>query len=127
MISLAQLNVINEAVNIGDKYITDREQYKVEEYWANADQTKRGDCEDLAEAKYQRLRDLGWPQEALNLAICKYHGVYHAVLIATYEDEDYVLDNNADEVLRWQDLPNYYELVSRTDGGSFQHWYEITA
>lgn len=124
-VDFATLDTINRRVNQGIKYTTDIAQYGFEEFWANADQSKRGDCEDYCISKYVGLRGEGFPQDTLNMAICKLQGTYHAVLVVTLDGEDYVLCNNLEKPTRWQSLPNCYELISRTDNGKFDHWYEI--
>lgn len=119
-----QLCQTNLGVNNGVKYVSDRQQYGQEEFWANADITHRGDCEDYAEAKYSRLRGLGWPQDALNFAICKVDGVGHCVLVATLGDHDYVLDNNISAPVLWSSLHDR-EWLAVTKNGSFLHWYAV--
>jgi len=75
----------------------DYEQYGVPEFWAEA--MKEGDCEDYALAKFKDLRDAGVPLEALRLA-CVFTETsgYHAVLVVTTENGDWVLDNRFDDI-----------------------------
>lgn len=114
----------NLGVNNGVRYTTDKAQYHTDEFWANAEATGRGDCEDYVETKYCRLRGLGWGQDTLNFAICKVGGVEHCVLIATLGDCDYVLDNNRSDPVEW-DSDSNYKWIARTKNGSFQHWYLV--
>lgn len=122
---LAELQSINRAVNDEDLYVEDLKQFHTEEYWANADETGRGDCEDLAEAKYTRLRNLGWPQEILNFGFCMVGGLGHAVLIVTLEPGDYILDNRYTQVMKWTRYP--YKWIQRTVNGNFNEWVKVTA
>jgi predicted transglutaminase-like cysteine proteinase len=121
-----QLVEVNRAVNNGTKYTTDIEQYGQEEFWANADQTKRGDCEDYAEAKYARLRALGWPKENLNFAICTVDGIGHAVLRVTFDSRDYICDNNLADPVPWNSsVLARYKWLCTTRDGSFLNWYAV--
>lgn len=56
-----------------------------------------GDCEDFALAKRSRLMARGWAASHLLIGV----GGGHAVLIAHTDAGDFVLDNQTDEVRRW--------------------------
>ncbi len=56
-------------------------------------QGAEGDCEDVAMAKLTYLRDLGWPEEALRLAIGTRNGEDHAALLVRTTSCDLILDN----------------------------------
>jgi predicted transglutaminase-like cysteine proteinase len=117
-----QLVAVQSRVNREIVYETDTAQYGIKEYWAVAG--KRGDCEDIALAKMKALRDMGWPRESLDIAICKVGGAGHAVLVAHTDGGDIVLDNMQDRPTGWQMLPNY-EWIETSIGGSFLHWKAI--
>ena len=65
---LAELTKVNQDVNDSVQYVTDMQNYGLEDYWAVAG--KRGDCEDYALKKLKLLRALGWAKEDLNILIC---------------------------------------------------------
>ena len=105
-----KLQVTNDALN-QLPWLTDREKYKQDDYWATPLETITtfgGDCEDIAIAKYMMLRVLGIPREKLLLAYArvKKTGESHMVLVYI-EDSDnpvgkattLVLDNYVTEIL----------------------------
>ena len=64
------------------------------------DGAARGDCEDFALEKRERLIALGWDRQALALAVAYSPETgLHAVLIAQTDHGDFVLDNLHDEPL----------------------------
>lgn len=118
-----QLRSVNYRANRDIEYVTDQDLYKTPEYWEYP--KGKGDCEDIALAKNKMLRDLGWPKETLDIAICKVDGAGHAVLIAHTSGGDYVLDNRFDEPRPWQSEDVMWLGV--TVGGDFKNWHEIGA
>lgn len=97
---LAQLDAINRAVNREIEPATDMEIYGQTEYWTIP--TTRGDCEDYALLKRQRLMRLGWPVSSLLLTVVRdLKGEGHAVLTARTVQGDFILDNKTDEVKAW--------------------------
>ncbi|MGF1453760.1 MAG: transglutaminase-like cysteine peptidase [Alphaproteobacteria bacterium] len=52
-----------------------------------------GDCEDTALAKLIFLKDRGWPEEALRIAVGKRDGIQHAALMVRTTLCDMILDN----------------------------------
>lgn len=121
----AELDKVNVTINGRVRGVTDQEQYGVPEYWEAA--VTAGDCEDYALAKRQALRDLGWPAESMDIAVCRIlkTGENHAVLVAHTSGGDYVLDNLRNDVERWDDLRDYDWLMVSVDG-SFKQWRKIT-
>ena len=82
------------------KVVPDQVKFGQADYWAVADGS--GDCEDIAMAKMKRLISVGVDRRALRLAIV--FGVesgMHAVLIATIEGTDYILDNMTNKMVPW--------------------------
>ncbi len=78
--------------------VLDEQLYNVPEYWANALETvsrRKGDCEDVAILKGSLLHYLGFPKENLKIGIVDVNGEndWHAVLLAKYEQDWFVLDN----------------------------------
>jgi len=106
----ALLQQVNREVNDLIAPDDDARIYGVSEMWVNplADQARgarrqaRGDCEDYALAKRDRLIALGWAPEALFLAV-GYHQSYglHAVLIARTDEGDMVLDSRTPWIEPW--------------------------
>ena len=117
-------------MNQGTTYVSDIQKYGVIDRWEDADQEgHQGDCEDYAIAKYHRLHDLNWPQDALDVAICLDElGEGHAVLVARTDQGDLVLDNRQTLVLPWDQLASMgYRFLRVTVGGSFQNWRQVAA
>lgn len=92
---------VNTQINRSIKPFADRG----EDLWSvNA---KKGDCEDFALTKQQKLLSLGWPSDALLITTAYLpDGVYHAVLLVRTDKGDFVLDNLNGAVLPWQQV-NY--------------------
>ena len=124
-----QLDQVNAHVNSVTTYIPDIVKYGVAERWEDAaKEGNQGDCEDFALAKRQALRDLGWPQAALDIATCADEtGQEHAVLIARTDQGDLVLDNRQNTVWRWDQLAAFgYTFQKVTVGGSLLTWRAVS-
>ena len=69
-----------------------------------------GDCEEYVMMKRELLAQLGWPRTALRITVVR-HDVYeyHAVLVVTTQQGEFVLDNLTDEITTVQNSP--YEYV----------------
>jgi predicted transglutaminase-like cysteine proteinase len=107
---LAELDIINRAVNREIAPATDLEIYGQAEYWTIP--TTRGDCEDYALLKRKRLIARGWPESALLLTVVRDEkGEGHAVLTARTLQGDFILDNKIDEVKVWH--RTRYDYVMR--------------
>jgi predicted transglutaminase-like cysteine proteinase len=116
----AELEAVNTSVN-GYPYRSDRERYGREEFWAAIDE-KGGDCEDYAIRKRDELWAMGWPEDSLNIAVCRVEGWGHAVLIAHTSEADLVLDNRDAEV-RPMAARTEYEWRRITAAGSLDRWW----
>lgn len=106
---LSELDEINRAVNREIEPATDAEIYGVNELWTIP--KTRGDCEDFALLKRQRLMARGWPSNALLLTVVrdeKNEG--HAILTARTSQGDFVLDNKAEAVKLWNNTPYHYVM-----------------
>lgn len=115
-----ELNDTNVAINRAVRPVTDQALYQRAEYWTYA--TTAGDCEDYALNKRRALIALGWPESALLLATARNSlGELHAVLVATTDRGDFVLDNVTNFVDPWEAVP--YRWVSRQDRAAPLAWH----
>jgi predicted transglutaminase-like cysteine proteinase len=106
-----ELDRVNRHVNAEIVPVTDMEQFGVEDFWT-LPRSGRGDCEDYALLKRQRLIQAGWPASALLMTVVfdeKREG--HAVLTARTADGDFVLDNKTNDIKLWSKTP--YQFVMR--------------
>ncbi|HJZ42623.1 MAG TPA: transglutaminase-like cysteine peptidase [Hyphomicrobiaceae bacterium] len=107
---LTELDAVNRAVNREIEPATDLEIYGQTEYWTIP--ASRGDCEDYALLKRQRLMARGWPASALLITVVRDEkGEGHALLLARTVQGDFILDNKVDEVKVWTRTP--YDFVMR--------------
>ncbi len=111
-----QLQAINRFFNRWP-YKSDREIYRASEYWAAPDEfmAYSGDCEDYAIAKFFALRELGFANRDLRIAVVydKLRRTGHAVL-AVYIDGDIVILNNQTDT-----------IASHTRYENFVPWYLV--
>lgn len=106
---LSDLDDVNRAINRQIEPATDIEIYGVTELWTIP--KSRGDCEDFALLKRQRLMHLGWPSGALLITVVrdeKNEG--HAVLTARTTQGDFILDNKVESVKLWNQTPYHYVM-----------------
>jgi predicted transglutaminase-like cysteine proteinase len=107
---LSELDSINRTVNREIEPATDLEIYGQTEYWTIP--VTRGDCEDYALLKRQRLMARGWPASSLLITVVRDEkGEGHALLTARTVQGDFILDNKVDEVKVWHRTP--YDFVMR--------------
>lgn len=96
---MADLRSVNDDVNENYQYQLDNEQYVKNEYWTLMQPGGRGDCEDFALTKAQKLLDLGYPASALMIETGM-HGQYgHAFLSVNTSSGLMSLDINYKDVL----------------------------
>lgn len=121
------VEAINRGVNSEIVATSDQDVYGVAELWtdplANAAPRGfvRGDCEDFALAKRDRLLKAGWPPEAMFLAVA-YHprlGL-HAVLVVRTSEGDLVLDSRSPYVDLWSTTA--YVWVERQVNATSVDW-----
>ena len=114
-----QLRVVNRFFN-RRPYKSDHETYRTSEYWAAPDEfmAYSGDCEDYAIAKFFALRELGFANRELRIAVVydKLRRIGHAVLAVYTEGDILILNNQTDTIAshaRYDNfLPRY--LVNET-------------
>lgn len=112
MVSYALADSINSAVNSSTKYRTDIDLYGVDEFWVTA--SGMGDCEDSALAKRKALLDAGASIDDLRLATCWIEtGEYHAVLVVSTDEGEYVLDNRYAHPMPRQALPYRWDKIQQ--------------
>lgn len=121
---IAQLQELNQEVN-KLPYVSDPEQYNTREHWATLTESG-GDCEDFVLTKIKRLLGFGWNIVDLRIA-CVYTETneYHAVLVVSAPDQDYMLDSRMDELIPVSQLVNigYRTHKIQAQGGS-PRWVE---
>ena len=114
-----QLQAINGFFNRWP-YRSDREIYGIGEYWAAPSEflARSGDCEDYVIAKFFALRELGFSNDQLRIAIVydRLRGIGHAVLAVNLDDDILILNNQTDTIAppsRYENfVPRY--LVNET-------------
>lgn len=113
---------VNYIVNREVEPMTDLEIFGVEERWELPGEF--GDCEDYVLEKKRRLAGIGIAPGALRVTV-----VYdannggHAVLTVVTDRGDFILDNNNDRVLLWQDAELTY--LKRQLPGDLTRWESL--
>ena len=112
---MTQLEEVNRFAN-RMRYISDRHNYQVEDYWATPAEffAKGGDCEDFALTKFVSLHRLGYHEDRLRIALAtdERRRLYHAVLVVYLRDDAYVLDNHIKRVTPHREISHYRPLAS---------------
>jgi predicted transglutaminase-like cysteine proteinase len=114
---------VNRWVNDSIKPMTDMEHWGVIEKWSYPDDGY-GDCEDYVLLKRRLLISAGWPREALLITVVrdkKDEG--HAVLTVKTDRGEFILDNQAEEVLPWMDTG--YRFVKRQSQADQNVWISL--
>ena len=114
---------INRWVNDTIKPVTDLEHWGAVERWSYPDDGK-GDCEDYVLLKRRMLMQAGWPREALLITVVRDHkGEGHAVLTVKTDKGDFILDNQAEDILLWFDTG--YRFVKRQSQSDPNVWVAL--
>ncbi|HLH90494.1 MAG TPA: transglutaminase-like cysteine peptidase [Xanthobacteraceae bacterium] len=114
---------VNTWVNNAVKPITDLDHWGVVEKWSYPDDGY-GDCEDYVLLKRRMLIEAGWPREALLITVVrdrKDEG--HAVLTVKTDKGDFVLDNQAENIVLWSDTG--YRFVKRQSQTDPNVWVSL--
>ena len=114
---------VNNWVNNAIKPMTDLDHWGVVEKWSYPDDGY-GDCEDYVLLKRRMLLQAGWPREALLITVVrdrKDEG--HAVLTVKTDKGDYVLDNQAENIVLWSDAG--YRFVKRQSQSDPNVWVSL--
>jgi predicted transglutaminase-like cysteine proteinase len=115
----SQIVEVNRRMNSA-RYIEDIDNYGVTDYWATPGEffDRSGDCEDYAIAKFMTLRQLGFSNEEMRIAIVHDTNLnlVHAVLVIYHEGVAYLLDNQIEQVVRVDSIRHYrpYYSVNET-------------
>jgi len=119
----AELDQVNTMVNASVRYVTDATLYSRNEYWTYPN--GQGDCEDYVLAKRKMLLDRGWRAETLLIGVAlDLEGLRHAVLIASTNRGDFVLDNQLERVVAWHETG--YTWEKRQTASNPNIWVALT-
>jgi len=124
----AELNTVNTFVNVTVDPRTDAELYRSYEFWTypSTGAGAAGDCEDYVLLKRKILIERGWPARALLISVAlEKDGQAHALLVAVTDRGDYVLDNQTDVILPWDQTP--YEWEKRQSATDPTRWVSLRA
>lgn len=103
---------VNHEVNESTSYRSDLSLYQRAEHWEPA--AGEGDCEDYALAKRAALLKAGADLDDLRLATCWCEdGGYHAVLVVTTDEGEFVLDNRYQDPMPRQLLPYKWDKIQK--------------
>ena len=114
-----QLRAVNRFFNRWP-YKSDRETYRASDYWAAPDEfmAYSGDCEDYAIAKFFALRELGFANQELRIAVVydNLRRIGHAVLAVYTEGDILILNNQTDTIASHARYDNFvpWYLVNET-------------
>ncbi len=117
------LSRVNKWVNDAIKPMTDLDHWGVVERWSYPDDGY-GDCEDYVLLKRRLLIAAGWPREALLITVVrdrKDEG--HAVLTVKTDLGEFILDNQAEEILPWTQTG--YRFVKRQSQSDPNVWVSL--
>lgn len=119
-----QLDQVNDIMN-RHRYIIDRVNWGVEDYWQTVFEflRKNGDCEDYAIAKYLTLRALGWPVDRLRIVILRDTklNLNHAILAAYTDKGIYIGDNQITGLVKAENIHHYRAIYSINENGWWLH------
>ena len=119
-----QLAAVNRYMNTR-RYISDSRNWGVPDYWATPGEfmARSGDCEDFAIAKYLSLRQLGWSEDDLRVAVVRdlSLNVNHAVLIVYFDRRTWLLDNQIRRVVETESVRHYRPVFSINEKYWWRH------
>ena len=119
----ADLVRVNRWANAAVKPKSDLEHYGVLEKWAYPNDGY-GDCEDYVLLKRRLLLEAGWPRSALLITVVRdKKGEGHAVLTVKSDRGEFVLDNQAEDILLWSETG--YRFVKRQSETNPNVWVAI--
>src|SRR4051794_143945 len=114
---------VNRHVNARVRPMTDLEHWGVVEKWSYPDDGY-GDCEDYVLLKRRMLMEAGWPREALLITVVRdQRNEGHAILTVKTDQGEFVLDNQAEEILLWSQTG--YRFVKRQSQSDPNAWVSL--
>ncbi len=115
-----ELMAVNKRVNGSLWPVDDERHYGQPEYWT-IPTDGYGDCDDYALTKRQQLAKLGLPMKALRVAVVL-TGRHnrHAVLTVATDQGDFVLDNETNDILPWNQTG--FRWIARQDAKNDWGW-----
>jgi predicted transglutaminase-like cysteine proteinase len=114
---------VNRWVNEQIKPVTDMDHWGVVERWSYPNDGQ-GDCEDYVLLKRRMLMQAGWPREALLITVVRdKKGDGHAVLTVKSDKGEFILDNQAEEILLWSETG--YRFVKRQSQSNPNQWVSL--
>jgi predicted transglutaminase-like cysteine proteinase len=118
------LQRVNKWVNDTIKPMTDLDHWGVIEKWSYPDDGY-GDCEDYVLLKRRLLLAAGWPREALLITVVRdRNDEGHAVLTVKSDRGEFILDNQAEEILPW--FETGYHFVKRQSQADPNVWVSLS-
>lgn len=107
------------------RWVDDRRNYGVSDYWASPDEffVRGGDCEDYAFAKYDTLKRLGFPPEQMRILVLTDLKMRepHAVLLVLVDGRLWSLDNNLRNIFPADAIRHYDPIYSINETGWWLH------
>ena len=105
----ARVGVINRAVDLAIRPVSDETQWGVRDHWSDPLETLRsnsGDCEDYAIVKYVALLAAGLSKDAVKIVVLKNRlpNEDHAVLAVRTDNQWLILDNRTLTLVRDTDV-----------------------
>lgn len=120
-----QAGHVQAAFNRAVTYRADQELWGARDHWATADETLArgaGDCEDIAIAKMQALRRLGFEDRDLYLSVGRdAAGREHAVLLVRIDGRFWVLDDRAERMIEADEFHGFTPTLTFGAGTSWVH------
>lgn len=106
------LTEVNQSINGRISAASDARTYGRSDYWALplAHHSADGDCEDYVLEKRRALRELGYAENLLSIALVTTSwGEKHAVLLVQTDAGEVVLDSLSSRISYWRDAPYRWE------------------
>ena len=124
----ARLGVINRAINLKIKPVSDLALYGVEDVWSPPLATLAkgaGDCEDYAIAKFVALQESGVSSDDLRIVILRddVREEDHAVVAARLDGKWLILDNRRMVMIEDQQVPDYDRPVFLIDLDGVERYF----
>ncbi|MBC6982491.1 transglutaminase-like cysteine peptidase [Caulobacter sp. 17J80-11] len=121
------LKAVNREINRKIHKASDKDAFGVEDWWAaplSQGLKPKGDCEDYVLEKRRALIARGVPAASLSIALVRTSwGEPHAVLLASTDHGDYVLDNLSAEVKPWREVD--YAWTARQSPTDLLTWVSL--